>query len=475
MPRYIFDVTALRPYLARHSQLSGIQRVSIKTMIRTQERLGSDNVWFGYHDRITNTYRVHPWPTDSQCDLTHYTTLCEVLHIRPSLHSLPRMDKYAKRPLKRHWKVWVRDFQAKRGNKKYFQRVGLALEDWTSARAELSGAAHRPHPHQRLESIARVGDRLVLLDNAWHPRGLEPWLKHARTDLGLDVYVLLHDLIPVVTPYYTEGDMSFRLYDWLVRAPEYVTCFLANSESTARDLRAFLESQGANLPVTVVPLAQAPLHDAAPSLGCAPGNASDSTYSGVREAVRLPDHIRALIKTPYVLVVGTMEVRKNLWQLATVWDRLRQQSFPNLPKLVFAGRHGWMNEDFDRLMQATGQLGGWAEIVEGPGDDTLAFLYRNCLFTVTASFYEGWGLPIGESLAYGKTAVVSNTSSMPEVGGDMVEYCDPHSLDSIEAACLRLIDNPDHRVELEERISKTHLRSWDEVAQDMLQALEHPA
>jgi len=170
-------------------------------------------------------------------------------------------------------------------------------------------------------------------------------------------------------------------------------------------------------------------------------------------------------------VVGTMEVRKNLWQLATVWDRLRQQSIPNLPRLVFAGRHGWMNEDFDRLMQATGQLRGWAEIVEGPDDNILAYLYRNCLFTVTASFYEGWGLPIGESLAYGKTAVVSNTSSMPEVGGDMVEYCDPHSLDSIEAACLRLIDHPDHRIELEERISKTHLRSWDEVAQDILEAL----
>lgn len=472
MTRYIFDVTALTPYLAQHSQLSGIQRVSIKTMVRAQERLGSENVWFGYHDRITDTYRVHPWPTGRQCDLTHYRTLCEVLHIRPSLRSLPRMEKYAKKPLKRRWKVWARDFQAKRGNKKYFQRRGLSLEDWTAARAELSSNAHRPHPHERLESIARAGDRLVLLDNAWHPRGLEPWLKYARTDLGLDVHVLLHDLIPVVTPYYTEGDMTLRLHDWLVRATEFVTCFLANSENTARDLRAFMENQGTNLPVTVVPLAQAPLHDAVPSAGSAPESSSDNTYAVMRESAGLPDHIRALVKTPYVLVVGTMEVRKNLWQLATVWDRLRKQSGRNLPKLVFAGRHGWMNEDFNRLMQATGQLGGWAEIVEGPDDNILDYLYRNCLFTITVSFYEGWGLPIGESLAYGKTAVVSNTSSMPEVGGYMVEYCDPHSLDSIEAACLRLVDDPEYRKELEARISKTTLRSWDEVARDMLAALK---
>jgi len=66
---------------------------------------------------------------------------------------------------------------------------------------------------------------------------------------------------------------------------------------------------------------------------------------------------------------------------------------------------------------------------------------------------------------------VSETSSMPEVGSDMVEYCDPHSLDSIEAACLRLIDDPEHRRLLEERIARAQLRSWDDVADDMLEAV----
>jgi len=55
-----------------------------------------------------------------------------------------------------------------------------------------------------------------------------------------------------------------------------------------------------------------------------------------------------------------------------------------------------------------------------------------------------------------------------------VEYCDPHSLDSIETACLRLIDDPEHRMLLEERIAKAHLRSWNEVASDMLAAIQHP-
>jgi len=213
-------------------------------------------------------------------------------------------------------------------------------------------------------------------------------------------------------------------------------------------------------------LAQAPLSEAKP------GVSHEHAPCPKDDAVRIPDHIRTLTKVPYVLVVGTFEVRKNLWQIAIVWDRLRQNAGRPLPKLVFAGGYGWLNNDFDKLMQATGQLGGWAEIIPAPSDNILAFLYRNCLFTITASFYEGWGLPIGESLAYGKTAVVSETSAMPEVGGDMVEYCDPHSLDSIEAACLRLIDDPDHRIRLEEKIALRHLRSWNDVAHDMVEAVQ---
>ncbi len=86
-----------------------------------------------------------------------------------------------------------------------------------------------------------------------------------------------------------------------------------------------------------------------------------------------------------------------------------------------------------------------------------------------ASKYEGWGLPVGEALAYGKTAVVANNSALPEVGGQLVEYCDAESVDSI-AAIERVLD-PGHRMALERKIAAADLRSWNDVAQDMLAAL----
>jgi glycosyltransferase involved in cell wall biosynthesis len=93
------------------------------------------------------------------------------------------------------------------------------------------------------------------------------------------------------------------------------------------------------------------------------------------------------------------------------------------------------------------------------------------VFTAMVSFYEGWGLPIGEGLSFGKTAVVAANSSMPEVGGDMVEYCDAHSIDSIYEACRKLIAEPEHREALEAKIAATRLRDWGDVTADFVEAL----
>jgi glycosyltransferase involved in cell wall biosynthesis len=47
------------------------------------------------------------------------------------------------------------------------------------------------------------------------------------------------------------------------------------------------------------------------------------------------------------------------------------------------------------------------------------------MFTVYPSLYEGWGLPVAESLTLGQFCIASSTSSLPEVGGDLIEYIDP--------------------------------------------------
>ncbi len=142
-----------------------------------------------------------------------------------------------------------------------------------------------------------------------------------------------------------------------------------------------------------------------------------------------------------------------------------------IPRLVFAGQRGWANEEFFSLISRTAKLNGLISLIEGPSDEELAFLYKNCLFTVYPSYYEGWGLPIGESLWFGRPVIASKTSAMPEVGGDAVDYVDPYDLEALEAAVIKMLD-PVYRSQRAAAAQAMPKRTWREVAEDIRGILE---
>jgi hypothetical protein len=195
---------------------------------------------------------------------------------------------------------------------------------------------------------------MVLLDNVQKQTALEPHLRAAHAG-GIEITALLHDLIPLVMPQVVQGDMPRRMHDWLVRSTGYVSRYVANSQNTAQDLGRFLAALGAEQPLYVVPLAQAPVEVTSPAIG---DDGVDATlYPDLAQSMSVPDRIRRLAKREFVLVVGTMEIRKNLWGIAQAWDKLRADS--ELAAETYSPTQGWLNDDFDALIQGTGKLGGW--------------------------------------------------------------------------------------------------------------------
>ncbi|MBU2745071.1 glycosyltransferase [Acidithiobacillus caldus] len=133
----------------------------------------------------------------------------------------------------------------------------------------------------------------------------------------------------------------------------------------------------------------------------------------------------------YVLCVGTMEIRKNNLYLVKVWEQLiRIHGVNNIPKLVFCGKRGWHNEEFFDYIEDKQYVGTWLHLIESAPETLLSLLYEKSLFTCFVSYAEGWGLPISESLSYGKLCVASKTTSMPEVGGQFCLYIDPYDPNS---------------------------------------------
>lgn len=84
----------------------------------------------------------------------------------------------------------------------------------------------------------------------------------------------------------------------------------------------------------------------------------------------------------------------------------------------------------------------------GIDDNLLAYLYQHALCFVFPSLYEGFGIPTLEAFACGCPVVLSNTSSMPEVGGDAVIYINPAEAESIYNGIKQVVDNESLQKEL---------------------------
>ena len=181
------------------------------------------------------------------------------------------------------------------------------------------------------------------------------------------------------------------------------------------------------------------------------------------------------IPASFVLCVGTVEPRKNHRLLLRTWSRLLQRHERSVvPALIWAGREGWMFEELLAEAEASNFLDGkliWLGRAAGLPDTVLHGLYRACLFTMFPSIYEGWGLPVSESLAHGKFCIASNASSIPEIGGDLIDYHQPEDLDACLALVERAIFDPNYRAAREARIRREYkVTSWEECSQSLLEA-----
>jgi glycosyltransferase involved in cell wall biosynthesis len=174
---------------------------------------------------------------------------------------------------------------------------------------------------------------------------------------------------------------------------------------------------------------------------------------------------------PYVLFVGTVESRKNHLLAFRAWQQLiERHGEDSIPDLVCIGRLGWNSAAFLREYVFTHGLNGKLSVLSSSVDDReLAAFYNHSEFTIYPSNYEGWGLPVSESLAFGKLPVVARNSSLPEAGRDLAVYFETGNEGSLVEAVETHALDPRRRQELEERIRTTprHVTSWDDVARIM--------
>ncbi len=175
--------------------------------------------------------------------------------------------------------------------------------------------------------------------------------------------------------------------------------------------------------------------------------------SRVRAKYHLPDR--------FILHVGTIEPRKNLPLLFEVTAQTR---YP----VVVVGKLGWLT---DPIMAKVKEL-NVEDRVTFTGfvaDDDLPALISAATVLAMPSKYEGFGLPILEAMACGTPVIASNTSSLPEVGGEAALYASPDDV----RAWIEQLDRVWDDVQLRASLRKKGLQQaakfrWDDMAQQTL-------
>ena len=292
-----------------------------------------------------------------------------------------------------------------------------------------------------------AGDVYLSMGLDWDQKDLV-YLYEQKRSLGFKVVLFCYDVIPVKFPHLCVGDVaaSFsRYFADLAWCADEVLCI---SECSRTDLQALLGELGTPLPnMSVI------------KLGCKlPLVATDVIASDVA----------ALLERRFVLFVSTIERRKNHETLYRAYTRLVDAGETNLPLLVFVGMPGWGVNDLMADLRFDPRTKDLIKLLHHVKDADLTRLYQHALMTVFPSLYEGWGLPVAESLAAGKCCLASSVASIPEVGGDLVDYVDPWDVPAWADRLRWYFNNPSLVANKEAQIKDRYQpMSWPKCAEDV--------
>jgi glycosyltransferase involved in cell wall biosynthesis len=303
----------------------------------------------------------------------------------------------------------------------------------------------------KLSSSDREKTVISLLGAAWVIPDYVRTILNIKRKFGVRFVPTFHDLIPIYAKETCDQGTAEVFKAFLDQIIRHVDVGLCVSENTATDLRRYCEENNHPLPPTHV----------------TKNGSSLSEFFAIKEED--PMCIEDAIPTePYALFVSTVEGRKNHIYAFQIWQNLVKLGV-KMPKLICVGRLGWRAEEFLQSLMRTNNLNGLIEIVEDISDAELEALYRNCQFTIYPSIYEGWGLPVGESLAYGKPCVLAQGSSLPEVAGDLGIYI---PIDNITDACRivrELVESSEKLEEWTNRVVNEYKPvRWSDVAKEVI-------
>ncbi len=138
---------------------------------------------------------------------------------------------------------------------------------------------------------------------------------------------------------------------------------------------------------------------------------------------------KTIKKKNQILYVGSLNKRKNFSSVLNLFEKLNDNDFILILVGNFSSNFNLDDETKELITKA--KLNKNIIFKQNITDEELVKLYNESKLFVYPSFYEGFGFPILEAMSCGTSVLTSNTTSLPEVGGDAVLYANPNDINDI--------------------------------------------
>jgi glycosyltransferase involved in cell wall biosynthesis len=271
--------------------------------------------------------------------------------------------------------------------------------------------------------------------------------------------MIVHDIIPKFFSQYLDNirkKIYWKLTEKAIRKADKI---IAVSKHTEKDLIEQLKIHGKKITVSYIDV--------------------DAIY---KQPVAAKNNVRVLkkykLKPGYILAGGGYETRKNVEGVVRAYKFLLERNaklhfIAELPKLVIYGKI--MSEklslalDIQKLLREL-DLTTHAKLLDLVPQKDLPAVFFNASVFVYPSYYEGFGMPVLEAMNLGKPVITSKTSSLPEVGGDGVLYCDPKDPHDIAMVMKNVLENHDLRQTLSIRAKlQAQKFSWQKFCEKIIE------
>ena len=213
---------------------------------------------------------------------------------------------------------------------------------------------------------------------------------------GVKLVFMVHDVIPITHPEFCRPNEKIKHYKRVDNMLSFGSGIITNSQSTLDTLHTEARTLGIAMPSAVV-------------AHLAPGFVPKSY--GAR-----------LLQSPYFVVLGTIEPRKNHNLLFRIWAKLVAEMGDKAPKLVLIGRRGWECENAVDILERSETLRGFLIEKSECSDDELGDILHHAQAMLFPSLVEGYGMPIIEALMVGTPVIASDLPVFHEIAGEIPDY-----------------------------------------------------